>query len=127
MSTLKYELKIIFKTTIVVIIILLLFLTFGGKAHKYYDYNHARYEGLFERGWVPEYIPESSKRIEIVNGASYSAACVRFYIPASHSDDFVRILNQKGYKQVNDSYEEPPYFGLLYNRCAFDVDDEPLE
>ncbi len=129
MNTLIYELKIIAKTLailllfVLAIITIFLLLMFGGKSHKYYDYNHAKYEGLFNSGWVPEYIPKSSKKIQVVNGATYSAACVKFSIPVSDSNGFLTLLNKRGYKQANDLYEEPPIFGLFYNRCAFDIDD----
>lgn len=78
---------------------------------------------MFKSGWVPDYIPKTAKRIEIINGASYSAACVKFNIPVSNSDGFITTLKEKGFNQVNDFYDHPPKFGYFYNRCPFDSND----
>ncbi|NIX15738.1 MAG: hypothetical protein GWN11_07610 [Candidatus Dadabacteria bacterium] len=93
------------------------------KKSYYSTYDKAKRKRLFKRGWVPEYIPMSSKNIEMVNGLSASAACVIFSIPISHSDGLINILNEKGYKPLRESYQSLPQFGFIFNICPYNSKD----
>ena len=47
---------------------------------------------LFERGWLPDIIPESARRIEIVNNLDINTSTGSFEFDLNDLDDFVRDI-----------------------------------
>ena len=128
MKNLKLALKIILgasiSTVLVVFISLLTFSYIETDKNYYSTYSDAKDDRLFGRGWIPYYIPTSSKEITEVHDVSSDKACTKFYIPVSDSSGFIEILKEKGFNKVNDSYDHPPKFGMyVINMCPFNSSD----
>lgn len=77
---------------------------------EYATKAEAEADGLFERGWLPEIIPPTSRRITLENDLDLNHSNGEFQFEASDHDEFIRHLTRTPASDKNGfsaySYED---------------------
>lgn len=78
------------------IVILLAALTLSGcgeiKDDRYADYEAARLAGVVERGWIPDFVPQSAYDIRDIHDQDSNAQTLSFRLPTSQIPEMVQAM-----------------------------------
>lgn len=76
---------------------------------KYATYEQAKSDGLFERGWIPDLLPESTTQIEVNNDLDLNVSKGKFVVADSEIEGFLGQLQSTDvagqYRFIDDTNE----------------------
>ena len=117
---LKVILSIVVTTALLLSILILIF--FNGVSsvvsEHYLTYNSAKEDNFFERGWLPDILPESTLMIIVNNDVSSNTSHGVFYINNKDMNEFIDKLqiteDKNKYKYISE-YNSVWYFNINDN------------
>lgn len=117
---LKVILSIVVTTALLLSILILVF--FNGVSsvvsEHYLTYNSAKEDNFFERGWLPDILPESTLMIIVNNDVSSNTSHGVFYINNKDMNEFIDKLqiteDKNKYKYISE-YNSVWYFNINDN------------
>ena len=75
---------------------------------EYLDLEAAKKDGAIERGWIPEWTPQSARKLREWHNLDTNLQSLTFFIPSEESDDFQAMLGSRGFRGVPpDSVDLP--------------------
>lgn len=76
----------------------------------------AEADGFFERGWLPDVLPNEAGPIEEVHDLDTNGRCSRSDFPTQHRKDIERALRAIGFNHYAMPLPEPPF-----RNCPFSL------
>lgn len=89
-------------------------------SESYSTFVEAEQAGLFQRGWLPSYIPRSAVSIAELHDLDTNERCASFSIAPSARDTFVAMLANRGFRRTSANIFSPPELSPLRS-CPFSV------
>lgn len=83
---------IMMKTVVLILFTLLIFGCSDEVTTQYATYTEAQKDSLFERGWLPDILPESTKHIKVVNDLDTNSSQGSFIIEGSEVGLFLEKI-----------------------------------
>ena len=117
---LKVILSIVVTTALLLSILILIFLNGVSSvvSEHYLTYNSAKEDNFFERGWLPDILPESTFMIIVNNDVSSNTSHGVFYINNKDMNEFIDKLqiteDKNKYKYISE-YNSVWYFNINDN------------
>lgn len=117
---LKVILSIVVTTALLLSILILVFLNGVSSvvSEHYLTYNSAKEDNFFERGWLPDILPESTLMIIVNNDVSSNTSHGVFYINNKDMNEFIDKLqiteDKNKYKYISE-YNSVWYFNINDN------------
>ena len=117
---LKVILSIVVTTALLLSILILVFLNAVSSvvSEHYLTYNSAKEDNFFERGWLPDILPESTLMIIVNNDVSSNTSHGVFYINNKDMNEFIDKLqiteDKNKYKYISE-YNSVWYFNINDN------------
>ena len=85
---------------------------------RYSSIQDARKDRLFERGWVPEVLPETAGPLTEAHNLDTNARCALGQFPANEFDEVLAALSRDGFERTDADVPAPPL-----SSCPFDHGD----
>ena len=104
----------------------LLFLAIWGvwdvKEYRFQTKGEALSEGFFEKGWLPEFIPESSTDIQVTRNIDINTSEGGFAFDPLDAEQFINVLDQKNTGECRlgqpENYSELRSKGYISVDCS---------
>lgn len=81
---------------------------------RYDTLQEARHDQLFERGWVPDVLPESTRSLVEAHDLDTNERCFSAVIPSSSETQIDSTLLGAGFRKQSGSESAPPF-----DECPF--------
>ena len=105
-------------------LVVLLFLAIWGvwdvKEYRFQNKEEASAEEFFEKGWLPEFIPESSTNIQVTRNIDINTSEGSFSFDPKHAEQFISTLKQKNTAECK--LGQPGYYTEFRDRGYVSVD-----
>lgn len=85
---------------------------------RYDTVQMAREDRLFERGWVPNVLPDSARSIVETHNLDTNERCAQATIPTASVTKVDSLLLQSGFWKLDSHPIEPPFGGCHFQKPA---------
>ena len=88
----------------------------------YSSYHEAQADGIFDRGWIPHFIPVSSHHILEVHNVDTNEICAQFTIDPLAEGSFMTELRRQGFDTYEGAAPPPRQFSSA-KPCPFGAEE----
>jgi len=85
---------------------------------RYATVQDAKKDRLFERGWVPDVLPEAAGSLTEAHNIDTNARCAMAVFPANMFDQVLSSLSEQGFQRHDEETPAPPF-----KLCPFSMAD----
>jgi hypothetical protein len=88
------------------------------QSSSYSSYKDAEAGDLFQRGWLPPFIPTTSSAIQEIHDLDTNQRCASFVVPSEDASAFLNSLQDFGFLKLSIPAESPAALSP-WRRCPF--------
>lgn len=112
-----------FSVNFLIVALLLLFGCNETMSSQYANYQEAKDDDLFKRGWVPDVLPTNTGPIEETHNVDTNERCAEAVVPVDSIPNIEENLLTKGYSLFDSSLPDLPSFRIGSAKCTFELEN----